>query len=82
MLELLHLFADAKTSVKALWEAGVLQGFLESSRVHATIRHHCPRTPASSPCLVAHLSLVIGASVSLTVRTAQGDVLELEVSQG
>jgi hypothetical protein len=31
---------------------------------------------------VAHLSLVIGASVSLTVRTAQGDVLELEVSQG
>lgn len=72
MLELLHLFSDQKTETRNLWEAGLLQGFMELNTVHSMLR----TLPGSG--LVMRLSLVAGACVCITVKCSNDEFLDLE----
>ncbi|CAK5038774.1 unnamed protein product [Meloidogyne enterolobii] len=72
MLELLHLFSDQKTETRNLWEAGLLQGFMELNTVYSMLR----TLPGSG--LVMRLSLVAGACVCITVKCSNDEFLDLE----
>lgn len=70
MLELLHLFSDQRTEIKTLWEAGLLNGFMERQKIVQQLGR-------IESGLIMHLSFVMGGCVCFAVKTAN-QILHLE----